>query len=164
MSGHTQPPPDGQPLLLHSLGQPLHGVDDGAAAADPHHLGGRGHVVVHGRRPGQSLGCLVTTSQLTTLTALLITQLTSTDIFLLLAVLLLVTRPLTNWPAQQPAGMTTQHSQAAPHRSHGTSHTTSLLYQYCSQATDDLTRPLVCCRCHSLTLRLRQLKILLSIS
>ena len=58
MSDHTQPPPDGQPLLLHSLGQPLHGVHDGAAAADPHHLGGRGHVVVHGRRPGQSLGCL----------------------------------------------------------------------------------------------------------
>ena len=55
----------------------------------------------------------------------------------MVAVLLLVTRPLTNWPAQQPAGMTTQH--AAPHHSHGTGHTTSLLYQYCSQATDDMT-------------------------
>ena len=122
MSGHTQPPPDGQPLLLHSLGQPLHGVDDGAAAADPHHLGGRGHVVVHGRRPGQSLGCLVITSQLTTLTALLITQLTSTDIFLVLAVLLLVTRPLTNWPAQQPAGMTTQHHSSSPQSRHQSHH------------------------------------------
>ena len=47
MSGHTQPPPDGQPLLLHSLGQPLHGVDDGAAAADPHHSRLGSNVIVH---------------------------------------------------------------------------------------------------------------------
>ena len=82
MSGCTQPPPDGQPLLLHSLGQPLHGVDDGAAAATPTTL-------VTALRwlstAAASAGALAARSQLTTLPALFIAQLTSTDMLLLLA-------------------------------------------------------------------------------
>ena len=82
MSGCTHPPPDGQPLLPHSLGQPLHGVDDGAAAATPTTL-------VTALRwlstAAASAGALAARSQLTTLPALFIAQLTSTDMLLLLA-------------------------------------------------------------------------------
>ena len=58
MSGHTRSPPDGQPLLPHPLGQPLHGVDDGAAAADPHHPGLGSDVIVHSGGSSQSFSGL----------------------------------------------------------------------------------------------------------